>query len=115
MQTLFGDRQKCYKCYRPQSSCMCKEVFPINTNTKFIILMHPKEFKKVKNGTGHLTHLSLNNSDLFVGVDFTNHSAINEIINTHESYVLYPSDDAINISNEKPKTDKDIAIFINIQ
>jgi len=75
-------------------------------------LMHPKEFKKVKNGTGHLTHLSLNNSNLFVGVDFTNHKLINEIIETYESYVLYPSSDAINISNEKPNTDKDMAIFI---
>jgi DTW domain-containing protein YfiP len=61
--------------------------------------MHPKEFKKVKNGTGHLTHLSLKNSELFIGIDFTNHKEINEIIATHESFVLYPSKDAINLSD----------------
>ncbi|MCW8894395.1 MAG: DTW domain-containing protein [Sulfurimonas sp.] len=116
MQTLFGDREKCYNCYRPKSSCMCSHVHKIDTNTKFIVLMHPKEFKKVKNGTGHLTHLSLNNSKLFVGVDFTNHKEINEIISTCQSYILYPSKDATNISNQNlhvtSDTKKERAIFI---
>ncbi len=81
--------------------------------------MHPKEFKKVKNGTGHLTHLALKNSELFVGVDFSAHETVNNIIKTYESFVLYPSKDAINISKNsinnafddtKPK--KGMAIFI---
>jgi DTW domain-containing protein YfiP len=98
MQTMYKDRQTCYRCYRPKSSCMCGHVYPIVTQTKFIVLMHPKEFRKTKNGTGHLTHLSLPNSELFVGIDFTYHARINEIIATHESYVLYPSKQAINLS-----------------
>jgi len=115
MQTMYKDRQTCYRCYRPQSSCMCGHVCPIVTQTKFIVLMHPKEFRKTKNGTGHLTHLSLLNSELFVGIDFTHHARINEIIATHESYILYPSKQAINLSqtplhveNVKQK----IAIFL---
>jgi DTW domain-containing protein YfiP len=80
--------------------------------------MHPKEFKKVKNGTGHLTHLSLKNSKLFIGVDFTSHNEINEIISTCQSYILYPSRDAINISKQNLHVDKasedkrETAIFI---
>jgi DTW domain-containing protein YfiP len=112
MKTYFGDREKCYKCYRPTSSCMCKHVHNVKTKTKFVILMHPKEFKKVKNGTGHLTHLALQNSELFVGVDFSNHQKINEIIESHDSYVLYPSKEALNISHTNPHTKKDMAIFI---
>jgi len=91
---------------------MCLEINPFETNTKFIILMHPKEFKKTKNTTGRLTHLSLKNSELFIGVDFTNHNIINKIIDTHDSFVLYPSNDAINLSNEMPKLNKKMAIFI---
>lgn len=118
MQTSYGDRQKCYKCYRPQSSCMCEHVHTIETQTKFIILMHPKEFKKIKNGTGHLTHLALKNSELFVGIDFSDNKAINEIIFTHNSFVLYPSKDAINLSSRDIKEytndieDKKTAIFL---
>lgn len=91
---------------------MCKEIRSIMTKTKFVILMHPKEFKKVKNGTGHLAHLSLKNSELFVGVDFTEHKRINDIINSYDSYVLYPSKDAINISQKKLESKKEIAFFI---
>ena len=96
---------------------MCPYVNPIDTNTTFIILMHPKEFKKVKNGTGHLTHLSLKNSKLFIGVDFTDHKEINEIIDTHDSYILYPSQEALNISTAPIYKDslhvkRNIAVFI---
>ncbi|OHE07235.1 MAG: hypothetical protein A2513_03835 [Sulfurimonas sp. RIFOXYD12_FULL_33_39] len=68
--------------------------------------MHPKEFKKVKNGTGHLTHLSLKNSKLFIGTDFTNHKEINKTISTCNCYILYPSKDAINISKQSLFEDK---------
>ena len=119
MGTLYGEREKCYNCYRPLSSCMCSHVHTVDTQTKFIVLMHPKEFKKVKNGTGHLTHLALKNSELFVGIDFTNHRAINKIIETHDSFVLYPSKDAINLSttdirdaDEYSHVKKKIAMFI---
>lgn len=111
--TYYGDRQKCYRCYRPLSSCMCEYFEEIKTDTKFVILMHPKEFKKVKNNTGHFTHQSLPNSELFVGIDFTNNKRINEIIQTHESYILFPSKDALNLSEANPKTSqKPLAIFL---
>lgn len=113
MKTYYGDREKCYECYRPQSSCMCEYFEHLETKTKFIILMHPKEFKKVKNNTGYFTHKSLQNSELFVGIDFSQNKKINEIIQTHESYILFPSSDALNLSNESPKQqNKKLAIFI---
>ncbi len=91
---------------------MCKHVQSIDTKTKFVVLMHPKEFKKVKNGTGHLTHLSLENSELFIGVDFTHHKRVNEIIRDYDSYILYPSKEAINLSKEAIKSSKSVAIFL---
>jgi len=93
---------------------MCKHVIKVDTQTKFVILMHPKEFKKVKNGTGFLTHLSLTNSELFIGESFTNHKRVNEIIKECDAYVLYPNDKAINISDEKLQSGdaKSLAVFI---
>ena len=92
---------------------MCGYCHKIETQTKFVILMHPKEFKKVKNNTGHLTHLSLPNSELFVGIDFSDHRRINEIIQTHESYILFPSKDAHDLCLTNPKTGKkNVAIFL---
>jgi len=113
MKTYYGDREKCYRCYRPKSSCMCEYFESIETQTKFVVLMHSKEFKKVKNNTGHFTHQSLPNSELFVGINFSNHNRINEIINSHDSYILFPSQDALNLSQTYPKrSEKPLAIFL---
>jgi len=114
-QIINDARPKCYECYRPLSSCMCSHVKPIKTKTKFVILMHPKEFKKTKNGTGHLTHLSLPNSELYIDVDFSAHKAINALINNDNNlcYVLYPGKNSININTQKiDAVGKQIVIFI---
>jgi len=113
MKTYYADREKCYRCYRPKSSCMCQYFTQIDTETKFVILMHPKEFKKVKNNTGHFTHQSLCNSELFIGIDFSHHKRICEIIENYESYILFPSENAINLSTTNPKsTKRALAIFV---
>ncbi len=85
------------------SSCMCKYIKPIRTKTKFVVLMHTHEFKKIKNGTGHFTHLSLENSELYVDVSFAEHKAVNALLNDKENncYVLYPGDESI-LLNENP-------------
>lgn len=108
-------RATCYVCYRPLSLCMCASVNPIPTNTKFIILMHPKEFKKTKNGSGRLTHLSLPNSQLYIDVDFTDHKAINALIDDPQNlcYVLYPANDSIHLNTQKIELgNRQLVIFI---
>ena len=96
-------RIKCYKCMRPSCTCICKHTRPIETNTRFVILMHPKEYKKEKNGTGHMTNLQLENSEIIVGVDFTNNNRVNKILDQGESssFLLYPGKDNFNLSIRK--------------
>jgi len=95
---------------------MCSYIKSTPTDTKFVILMHPKEFKKVRNNTGFFTHLSLSNSEVFIGIDFSKHKRINEIISLHDNYILFPSSGALNLSEINPKTEKKskkpLAIFI---
>ncbi len=111
---MFDAREICYNCNRPKSSCVCKYIQPLNTNTKFIILMHPKEHRKTKNTTGQITHKSLINSEIFVGIDFSNNQTLNSIINNqnNECFLLYPSSNSINLSEQKLQTNKNIVIFI---
>jgi len=94
---------------------MCSTVKPIRTDTKFIILMHPKEFKKTKNGTGRLTHLSLPNSELYIDVDFSDHTAVNELIDNPDNccYLLYPGYESIHLNSRTIETEgKQLIIFI---
>ena len=88
---------------RPSSSCICKYTNPRKTKTRFIILMHPKEYKKEKNGTGHMTKLQLENSEIIVGIDFTKNKRVNEILNNKQinSFLLYPGKDNFNLSTRK--------------
>ncbi len=98
-----NSRIKCYKCKRPSSTCICKHISPFQTNTRFIILMHPMEYKKEKNGTGHMTKLQLENSEIIVGVDFTNNNRVNEILIDEKNcpFLLYPGKDNFNLSKGK--------------
>ncbi|MDF1881940.1 DTW domain-containing protein [Sulfurimonas sp. MAG313] len=108
-----SNRDKCYTCFRPMSSCMCKYIKPIDTKTKFVILMHPHEFKKIKNGTGHFTHLSLTNSELYINTSFINHKKVNDLLKNNNCYVLYPSTVSIVLNdNPLPTNDKDNVIFL---
>jgi DTW domain-containing protein YfiP len=77
--------------------------------------MHPKEFKQIKNNTGRLTHLSLTNSELFVGVDFSNHRKVNDLINDSKNFctVLFPSKKSFCINDEKLELDgRQLVVFI---
>ena len=108
-------RTICYNCYRPTTSCMCSYITPIETNTQFIILMHPKEFKKTKNGTGHFTNLSLKNCEIHIGVDFSQNDTINKIINnpSNTCYVLYPSRTSINLNESSiGSKDRNTVLFL---
>jgi DTW domain-containing protein YfiP len=77
--------------------------------------MHPKEFKKTKNGTGHLTHLSLPNSELLINVDFTEDKFVNSLIHDKNNlcYVLYPGKHSVNLNTQKIQLNgKQLVIFI---
>jgi len=88
---------------RPSSTCICKHISPFHTKTRFIILMHPKEYRKEKVGTGLMTKLQLENSEIIVGIDFTNNNRVNEILTKEKScsFLLYPGQDNFNLSIRK--------------
>jgi DTW domain-containing protein len=87
-------RQNCWQCYRPENACLCSHITKFKTKTHFVILMHPKEFKREKNATGKLTHASLVNSEIIWDLDFTHHPRVNELIEDKANYcvLLYPGE-----------------------
>ena len=93
-------RQVCYRCFRPTKNCLCSDINAFDTRTRFVILMHPKESRKVKLGTGRLTHLCLKNSEILLGVDFTEDQRINRLIKDPVYYpvILYPGENSTDIA-----------------
>lgn len=70
------------------------------TRSRFVFLMHPKEFKQEKAATGRLTHLCLPNSELQMGITFDDHATVQALINDPGNYpvLLYPGPTAVNLT-----------------
>ena len=107
----------CWKCLHKIEYCLCAEIQKFQTNTRFIILVHPKEFKKEKLGTGRMSHGSLPNSDLWMGIDFSNDNRVNRILDNPENacYILWPGKNSIDLNqteNFSQSAGKQIYIFI---
>jgi DTW domain-containing protein len=93
-------RVTCYRCFWPQAHCWCDRIIPTATRTRFVFLMHPKEYRHEKAATGRLTHLSLPNSEIIVGVAFDQNERLAALLGnpTHRVVLLYPGEDATNLS-----------------
>ena len=62
-------RTICPTCARPMRNCICALVTPIANPVEVLILQHPDESTNAKNTAG-LLHLSLKNSQLYIGERF---------------------------------------------
>lgn len=73
----------------------------METRTRFLFLMSPKEFKVTKANTGRLTHLCLPNSELHMGTAFDEHVAVQKTLNDPQNHcvLLYPGKTATNLSD----------------
>lgn len=106
----------CLNCRRRLRTCVCQYLRPFKTDSRFIILMHPMEFKKEKVGTGRFSHLILENSEILVDVGFDENPRFQQILNDpeYESFVLYPGEETINLSGESVDLGKKKSQFIVI-
>ncbi len=93
-------RVTCYRCFWPQPLCWCPSITAMETQTRFVFLMHPKEFKHEKAATGRLTHLCLARSEIHCGVGFDDHEAVQALLHDPRNFpvLLYPGREAINLS-----------------
>jgi DTW domain-containing protein YfiP len=73
------------------------------TRTRFVFLMHPKEYKREKAGTGRLTQLCLPHSSLHMGLTFDDHEGVGALLAdpSHLPVLLYPGREALNLSETR--------------
>ncbi|MDB9786719.1 DTW domain-containing protein [Bacteriovoracaceae bacterium] len=92
---------RCWKCFRAIDYCYCTTLIKRPTNTEFIFLMHPKEARKQKTGTGRLSHIILPNSQLLIGISFENDPILQDRLNDPKRlcYLLYPGKNSFPIDN----------------
>lgn len=93
-------RETCYRCFWPRTLCWCPSLVPMATRTRFVFLMHPKEYKREKAATGRLTHLCLPHSRILTGVGFEEHPDLRALLADPVLHpvLLFPGATALNLS-----------------
>lgn len=92
-------RTLCTSCAQPDFSCYCSHIHPFDSKINFVILIHPIEVKR-RIATGRMSHLSLQDSYLIKGQNYTENTLVNSLIHDSEyhSVILYPGPLSKNIS-----------------
>lgn len=110
-------RGLCLRCLRPNLTCYCAEVKTFDPKIRFAILIHGREAQK-RIATGRITHLTLENSLLLNGYDYSLDARVNSLIEDERNHcvVLYPGKGSANLTahpeaREFPQ-DKELVVFV---
>ena len=105
-------RLLCTTCQRPKIACICQFVSAITNDILVVILLHPKEIGQTK-GTLPLLANSLSNLLVIEGEDFSSNEELNKILikYKHEVALLYPSDDAVVVSDLSSNTQGESDVY----
>ncbi len=98
---VFPRETQCERCHWAAELCRCPWIKPFPTRTHFVLLMHPKEARRERLGTGRLCKAALPASEIITGVDFTLDPRVNALIADPANHcmVLYPGEKSLDISS----------------
>lgn len=99
---LAPTRSLCLRCLRPESSCWCRHLQPVQSSTRVVFVQHPRE-RTVAIGTARMAHLSLPGSELHVGAAFAHHERLNEVARDPEAALLFPGPGALDLATAPPE------------
>ena len=106
-------RAYCLKCERPEKSCICHLVTPVDNDIHVVILQHPLEVKQSK-GSVTLLHQSLKSSQVIVGENFNDNLEVQLLLKQYDQQcaVLYPCDDATVLREDNSDINPPKCLFI---
>lgn len=92
-------RELCTTCLQPGFSCYCPAVQTFDPAIKFAILIHPIELRR-RIATGRMSHLTLQNSHLILGQDYSDNNQVNRLLADPAYYpvILYPGQRSRNVT-----------------
>lgn len=93
------ERGFCDKCLRSPLTCYCAKIQRFDPKITFAILIHGREAQK-RIATGRLAHLSLENSYLIQGANYSANARVNALVADPANHcvVLYPGEGSVDMS-----------------
>jgi DTW domain-containing protein YfiP len=96
-------KNPCALCFLHPERCICSSLPKLNLQTKLSLIIHHRELKRTTN-TGRLAVQALVNSEMYIrGLENKPLDFSHLLTSDFEHYLLYPSDDAIEMSELKPQ------------
>jgi DTW domain-containing protein YfiP len=97
-------RAVCARCRRPESVCYCAHLSSIETETRVLILQHPRE-RDMAIGTARMASLCLPNAELAVGIRWDESAVLDRALSdpARPAILLYPGPDAIDVATDPPE------------
>lgn len=91
--------ERCQKCLRPAEFCLCGLTKEIDPGMKFVFLMHPKEARRQRTGTGRIARNSLKDAEIIIGIDFTKSARLERLLADPQllPVLLYPKEPGADI------------------
>lgn len=92
-------RELCPACIQPKFGCYCKYIQRFDAQIDFVILIHPVEVRR-RIATGRMSYLSLENSRLIMGQDYSGSKPVNDLIAdpARHCVILYPGMQSKNLT-----------------
>lgn len=102
---------KCFQCLRPKTLCFCDQRHQLANHNGLTFLMHPKEYKFQKVGTGRMAHLGLKNSHCFYDLYWDQSKELEKVLNQNQqNYLVYPGEKALTVDQLSPETNKNFIL-----
>ncbi|GAM77817.1 hypothetical protein JCM19241_4481 [Vibrio ishigakensis] len=103
----------CEHCGRALKACLCGFVTEVTSSVEVIILQHPSEVNQAK-GTAKLIELSMPNSKVFVGEDFSEHQQLNQLLAAPDylNLLLFPSDTSNDIAKPEQADFENVRLIL---
>lgn len=93
----------CPICFLHRQRCICAAIPKHHLQTKLSLVIHAKELKRTTN-SGRLALEALTNSEMYIRGEGSDRLDLKSLlVPEYETYVLFPSDDAVNLEEIKPK------------
>lgn len=91
----------CPICFLHRERCICNSIPKLDLKTRLSLIIHAKELKRTTN-TGRLAVQALINSQMHIrGKDTERLDLSSLLVPEYETYVLYPSEGALNLEDIK--------------
>jgi DTW domain-containing protein YfiP len=103
-------RAHCHRCHKPQLTCVCASILPVDNRTRVLVLQHPRE-RLHPIGTARFASLGLLNARVEVAWNAAHHEEVAPGWLPEGTALLYPAADAHDL-RELPQAERPAQLLV---